>query len=47
MTSFRYKPSDDADYTEGWREMGRADTTEAAIRAAHTRLIDEAMAALA
>jgi len=36
-----------ADYAEGWREMGRTDITEAAIRAAHTRLIDEAIVALA
>lgn len=35
-----------ADYAEGWRELGRADLTEAVIRAAHTRLIDEAIAAL-
>ena len=35
------------DYAEGWREMGRTDITGAVIRAAHTRLIDEAMAALA
>ena len=35
------------DYAEGWREVGRADITEAAIRAAHTRLIDEAISALA
>ena len=36
-----------ADYAEGWRDMGRADITEAVIRAAHTRLIDEAIDALA
>ena len=35
-----------ADYAEGWRNLGRADITEAVIRAAHTRLIEEAMAAL-
>lgn len=35
-----------ADYAEGWRNLGRADITEAAIRAAHTRLIEEAMPAL-
>ena len=36
-----------ADYAEGWRDLGRADIDEATIRAAHARLIDEAMAALA
>ena len=33
-----------ADYAEGWRDLGRADVTEATIRAAHARLLAAAPA---